>query len=74
MKIEKHLGLAPSIDGFKQSFLDNYKDKRRETSRSYSARDTALSGLACMFYKLGNMVNFQERVKQKHHRNNLQTQ
>lgn len=73
MKIKKHLGLAPLIDGFKQSFLD-YKDERRETSISYSALDTALSGLACMFYKSGNMVNFQERMQQKHHRNNLQTQ
>ena len=50
MKIKKHLGLAPLIDGFKKSFLD-YKDERRETSTVYSALDTALSGLACMFYK-----------------------
>ena len=45
MKIKKHLSLAPLIDGFKAAFVD-YKDNRRENSTSYTALDTALSGLA----------------------------
>ena len=73
MKIKKHLSLAPLIDGFKAAF-DDYKDKRRENSLNYTALDTALSGLACMFYKSESMVNFQERMEKKHHRNNFQTQ
>ena len=73
MKIKKHLSLAPLIDGFKSAF-DNYKDTRRTNSTSYSVLDTALSGLACMFYKSENMVNYQERMEKKYHKNNLQTQ
>ena len=73
MKIKKHLSLAPLIDGFKKTFID-YQETRRENSTTYSTLDTALSGLACMFYKSANMVNYQERMDQKNHRNNLQTQ
>jgi len=73
MKLKKHLSLPPLVDGFKKAFND-YKDTRRENSTQYTALDTALSGLACMFYKSANMVNFQERMEHKHHKNNLQTQ
>jgi len=73
MKIKKHLSFTPLVNGFKKAFRD-YEDKRRESSTSYPALDTALSGLACMFYKSSNMVNFQESMEQKFHRNNLQTQ
>ena len=73
MKLKKHLSLAPLVNGFKKAFHD-YQEIRQETSTTYSTLDTALSGLACMFYQSGNMVNYQERMEQKHHRNNLQTQ
>ena len=73
MKIKKHLSFTPLISGFKKAFRD-YEDKRRESSTSYPALDTALSGLACMFYQSSTMVNFQESMEQKYHRNNLQTQ
>ena len=69
MKIKKHLSLAPLIDRIKSAF-DNYKDTRRTNSTSYSVLDTALSGLACMFYKSENMVNYQERMEKKYHKNN----
>lgn len=73
MQLKKHLSLAPLINGFKKSFYD-YQETRRGSSTTYSALDTALSGLACMFYQSGNMVNYQERMERKHHKNNLQTQ
>ena len=72
MKIKKHLSLAPLIAGFKASLVD-YKDNRLENSTNYTALDTALSGLSCMFYKSGSMVNFQERMEKQHHKNNFQT-
>ena len=75
MKIKKHLSLTPLINGFKKKFSDyDYKDTRRENSTIYPALDTALSGLACMFYKSSSMVNYQERLEQKYHKNNFQTQ
>ena len=64
MTTKKHLSLAPLINGFKKTFTD-YQETRRENSTTYSTLDTALSGLACMFYKSANMVNYQERMEQK---------
>jgi hypothetical protein len=62
MKIKKHLSFSSLIGCFKKAFCD-YKDQRKETSTSYPALDTALSGLACMFYKSSTMVNFQESME-----------
>jgi len=73
MKIKKHLSLTPLVNGFKKAFCD-YKDIRLENKTSYPLLDTALSGLACMFYKSENMVNYQRRMEKKYHKNNLQTQ
>ena len=73
MTPRKHLSFEELINDFKKAF-DGYADIRREKSISYSAVDTALSGLACMFYKSGNMVNYQKRMEERCHRNNLQTQ
>ncbi len=58
MKIKKHLSFKPLVNGFKKAFID-YDDGRQEESISYPALDTALSGLACMFYQSGTMVTFQ---------------
>lgn len=73
MTPRKHLSFKALINGFKDAF-HGYVDTRRDKSIMYSALDTALSGLACMFYKSGNMVNYQKRMEEQCHRNNLQTQ
>jgi len=73
IKIKKHLSLQPLISGFKTAF-DDYVDPRRENSVSYTVLDTALSGLACMFYKSSSMLNFQTRMEKAEFKNNLQTQ
>ena len=70
--VKKHLGLKPLIEGFKQAFK-GYKDDRRESSVNYSVLDTALSTLACMFYKSGSLIHFQKNMTRKYHKNNLQT-
>ena len=64
MKIKKHLSFKPLVNGFKKAFID-YDDGRKEDSLRYPGLDTALSGLACMFYQSGTMVTFQERMEQK---------
>jgi hypothetical protein len=71
--VKKHLSLQPLIDGFKSAFGDP-ADSRRKKSVQYTLLDAALSGLACMFYQSKNMLRFQEMLKQKYHRNNLETQ
>ena len=71
--VKKHLSLKPLIDGFKQSF-EGYKDARRQKSVDYSILDTALSALACMFYKSGNLITFQRNLKKRFYKSNLETQ
>ena len=65
--------MQPLIDSFKTNF-SSLKEDRRENSVTYTKLDTALSGLACMFYKSGDMLSFQERMKTKCYQNNLETQ
>jgi hypothetical protein len=70
---KKHLGLRPLIDGFKQALVDQ-ADNRSKPHSLYTLEDAALSGLACMFYKSEDMLKFQKSLKNKYHRNNLETQ
>ncbi len=75
LKIKKHLSLQPLIDSFKSKFADIYtNDTRRQKSVEYIKLDTSLAGLACMFYKSSDMLSFQERMKKKYYKNNLETQ
>ena len=75
IKIKKHLSLQPLIDSFKSKFADiDTKDTRRQESVKFSKLDTALAGLACMFYKSSDMLSFQERMQKRCYKNNLETQ
>ena len=73
LTVKKHLSLKPLIEGFKKA-IDVYADKRRQNSTDYTIQDTALSVLACMFYKSKNMLKFQATLKKRLYRNNLETQ
>jgi hypothetical protein len=73
LTVKKHLSLKPLIEGFKKAFKSHY-DKRRQKSIEYSVHDTALSVLACMFYKSRSLLRFQSLLKQRTYRNNLETQ
>ena len=73
LTIKKHLSLKPLIDGFKQQ-LDDTPDRRRKSSVGYPVLDTALSVLACMFYKSGSLLKFQRLMEKKLYKCNLNTQ
>ena len=73
LTIKKHLSLKPLIEGFKQK-LDDTPDRRRKNSVDYPILDTALSVLACMFYKSGSLLKFQRLMKKKLYKCNLHTQ
>ena len=64
------LGFAALVKGFTNT-IQLPSDKRNK--KKYELQDAYLSALACMFYKSENMLQFQERMAQKHHRNNLQS-
>ena len=71
VKNKKHLSLQPLIDGFKTKF-GKVDDNSRAESVHYDVLDTALSGLACMFYKSGDMATYQQRMKLKYYKNNFE--
>lgn len=73
MITKKHLSFKALVKGFIQSW-PGQKDTRKINNTKYSLQDALLSGLACMFYKSGSMLQFQERMQKRCHRNNLQTQ
>ena len=73
LTIKKHLSLKPLIDGFKKSLVET-SDKRRKNSVSYPVVDTALSVLACMFYKSGSLLKFQRLMEKRLYKSNLNTQ
>lgn len=62
LSVKKHLSLQSLINGFTNNFKDS-SDNRRENSVKYTALDTTLSGLTCMFYKSGSMVTYQQHLK-----------
>lgn len=73
LPIKKHLSLKPLIDGFKKG-LANTSDKRRKNSVAYPVVDTALSVLACMFYKSGSLLKFQRLMEKRLYKSNLNAQ
>jgi hypothetical protein len=73
LTIKKHLSLKPLVDGFKEK-LANIPDIRRTNSVDYPLVDTALSVLACMFYRSGSLLKFQRLMKKKLYKSNLNTQ
>ena len=60
------LGFAALVKGFTNT-IQLPSDKRNK--KKYELQDAYLSAWACMFYKSENMLQFQERMAQKHHRN-----
>jgi hypothetical protein len=73
LTIKKHLSLKSLINGFKTA-IKVHNDKRRKNSTDFTIQDTALSMLACMFYKSSNMLKFQAILKKRMYKNNLETQ
>lgn len=70
---KKPLSFKSLVQGVKDAWT-GHDDKRRQNSIDYSVSDTIMSGLACMFYKSPSLLQFQDRMSKKYHRNNLQTQ
>jgi len=73
LKQKKTLSFPALINGFHDAFA-SISDERRQASIKYSQLDTALSGLACMFYKSGDMISYQTHLKEENYKNNLETQ
>ncbi len=72
MYVKKHLNFSSLIKAFSK-VVGGTTDKRA-TNKTYSAHDTALSALACMYIQCPSLLNFQRKLEQRTKRNNLSTQ
>ena len=72
MHIKKHLSFS-SLRGLLSDCFNKIQDLRQNTKVSYSIHDAMMSGFACMYFQEPSLLQFQERMQQKQHRNNLAT-
>ena len=65
----KFTALREAVSEVARSVVDN-RQKRKVT---VSIHDALLSGLACMYFQDPSLLQFQKRLEEAQHRNNLQT-
>ena len=72
MKINKHL----SFSGLRKQLTEIFKaipDWRQSKKVTYSIHDALMSGFACMHFQDPSLLQFQKRMEEEQHRNNLHT-
>jgi hypothetical protein len=72
MKIKKHLNFKRLREILSGQFR-NIPEYRQKNKINYSIHDALMSGFACMCFQDPSLLQFQERLEKKHHKNNLQT-
>src|SRR5258708_2756738 len=72
MKIKKHLNFGRLREILSGQFR-NIPEYRQKNKINYSIHDALMSGFACMCFQDPSLLQFQERLEKKHHKNNLQT-
>lgn len=72
MKAKKHL----SFNSLKESLsvvFNKIKDHRQINKVKHSIHDVLMSGFACMYFQDPSLLQFQKRLENVHHNNNLKT-
>lgn len=72
MKIKKHLSFS-SLRKALSTHFRQLPDNRREESIDYSIHDAMMSGFACMYFQDRSLLQFQKRLQEERHSNNLKT-
>ena len=72
MKIKKHLSFT-SMRIKLSCFFKKIPDCRQQAKISISLHDILMSGFACMYFQDPSLLQFQTRMQEEQHRNNLQT-
>src|SRR3989304_7537564 len=70
MHIKKHLSFSSLRKLLSECFC-RIPEYRQDTKVSYSIHDALMSGFACMYFQDSSILQFQERMQETHHRNNL---
>lgn len=72
MKIKKHLSFSGLRQGVSKIFR-SISDWRQPKKVDISIHDALMCGFACMHFQDPSLIQFQKRVQEQEHRNNLQT-
>lgn len=72
MKSKKHLSFT-SLRRAASTVFRSLSDKRRQKSVTHSLHDSMMSGLACMYFQEPSLLQFQRRMQEVRHNNNLRT-
>lgn len=72
VKAKKHLCFSALTDKVSE-FFENIKDRRQQSKITISLHDALMSGFACMYFQDPSLLQFQKRMRDDEHRNNLET-
>lgn len=72
MKIKKHLNFTALRKNLSETFK-SIPDWRQQTKLRISLHDALMSGFACMHFQDLSLLQFQKRMQEEQHRNNLAT-
>jgi len=72
MKIKKHLNFTKLRRGLSEAF-HQIQDWRQASKVNISLHDAMMSGFACMHFQDSSLLQFQKRLQEAQHRNNLKT-
>src|SRR4030042_1649609 len=72
MHTKKHLSFSALRKMFSSRFLE-IADFRQEGKVEHTIHDVLMSGFAMMFYQDSSLLEFQQRLQEAIHKNNLQT-
>lgn len=69
---KKHLSFG-SLIKFLSSLYERQSDSRQQTKVTHTIRDTAMSGVAMMYFQSDSVLEFQRQLEDKYRRSNLST-
>lgn len=72
MNVKKHLNFTALRRKLSEVF-SRREDTRQGTKVQISLHDAVLSGFACMYFQSPSLLQFQKRMQEEQHRNNLAT-
>lgn len=72
MNIKKHLNFT-ALRKKASEIFSSVPDWRQQSKVNISIHDAMSSGLACMYFQDPSLLQFQTRMQEDQHRNNLQT-
>lgn len=72
VKSKKHLDFD-ALRGAMSSHLRSLPDLRQSAKCAYPLHDVVMSAFACMYFQDSAWAQFQQRMEQAHHQNNLRT-